>query len=295
MLLVVLILLGLCFGSFVNALCWRLRQQQLTADSRQQLAKEGKNKKLSVIGYQLTAKDLSIWKGRSMCPHCKHTLATLDLIPVLSWLWLKGKCRYCHEPISWQYPLVEVATAALFVISYLFWPYSVSGTQNLLLFGFWLVLLVGFMALIVYDSRWMLLPDKIVYPLIGVALLQLTVQLAFFDAGFSALTAAVWGVLVIAGFFYALFQVSGGRWIGGGDVKLGVILGLVVGGPVNSLLVLFLASLLGSLVAAWLLITKKLRRNSQIAFGPFLIVATIIVYLFGAAIVSWYKNQLLLA
>ncbi|MEX2014368.1 MAG: prepilin peptidase, partial [Candidatus Saccharimonadales bacterium] len=104
MTLVALVLFGLSLGSFINALVWRLWQQE--------------NKK------QKTKNDrrYSILKGRSICPHCKHILQAKDLIPVLSWVLLRGKCRYCNKPISAQYPLVEAGTAALFILSYVFWP-----------------------------------------------------------------------------------------------------------------------------------------------------------------------------
>src|SRR3954465_436221 len=104
MIIAVLVVLGLCLGSFVNALVWRLHEQE-----------EGGSKKAA-------AKKLSIIKGRSMCPHCKHALKPIDLIPVISWLSLRGKCRYCSKPISIQYPIVELSTALLFVVSYIWWP-----------------------------------------------------------------------------------------------------------------------------------------------------------------------------
>src|SRR5690348_8244818 len=107
--------LGLGLGSFVNALVWRLHEQELAEE-------EPKHKRAKGKARQLSAKELSIVSGRSMCPDCHHELAPQDLIPVLSWLWLRGKCRYCSKPISWQYPLVELVTAALFIVSYLSWP-----------------------------------------------------------------------------------------------------------------------------------------------------------------------------
>src|SRR3989344_6490262 len=125
MIVAILIVLGLAFGSFVNALVWRLHEQEERAKSKEQRRKKGKAKntaKLSSHTSVLSSKDLSILKGRSMCPSCKHGLAAKDLVPVLSWLTLRGKCRYCHKPISIQYPLVELITATLFVISYLLWP-----------------------------------------------------------------------------------------------------------------------------------------------------------------------------
>ena len=102
MIIAVLAVLGLVFGSFVNAFAWRLHEQESLLEKK----KKPSAKQLA---------KLSIVKGRSMCPECKHELAAKDLIPVFSWITLKGKCRYCGKPISWQYPAVELATALLFV------------------------------------------------------------------------------------------------------------------------------------------------------------------------------------
>src|SRR4051794_11351319 len=101
----ILLFLGLCFGSFINALVWRVHEQE-------------KGKK---------TRNLSILHGRSQCPHCGHELAAKDLIPVISWLLLKGKCRYCGQPISRQYPAVEATTSGWFLLSYYFWPGGVFG------------------------------------------------------------------------------------------------------------------------------------------------------------------------
>src|ERR1700677_3953472 len=115
MIIFILAIVGLCLGSFVNALVWRLHGQA---------AEKGKKKP-----NQDYLSQLSVAKGRSMCPHCKHQLANRDLIPLLSWLSLKGKCRYCAKAISPQYPLVELITALLFIASYIWWPVALSGAQ----------------------------------------------------------------------------------------------------------------------------------------------------------------------
>jgi len=228
-----------------------------------------------------------------MCVYCGHMLAWYDLVPVLSWLSLGGKCRYCRKSISWQYPVVELVTAALFIVSYLHWQYGFD-TQGIVQLGFWIVFLTGFVALVVYDLRWMLLPDRIVRPLqilAGVYLLFV----AAISQDVQIVLGAIWGVLFSAGLFYVLFQVSAGKWIGGGDVKLAVVLGTLIGGPVNALLMLFIASVFGSLVGLPLMLLGKAKRNTRIPFGPFLILATIIVYLFGASLIDFYKRQLLIA
>lgn len=224
-----------------------------------------------------------------MCPHCKHELAAKDLIPVLSWLSLGGKCRYCDKPISRQYPVVEGLTAALFVASYAWWPVHLGGVQTAVFIA-WLALLTGLVALLVYDIHWMLLPNRIIYPLGAVAGLMAVLRIIDDPHPGSAVLKTVLAVAVGGGVFYLLFQVSNGKWIGGGDVKLGWLLGLAVGTPSKSLLLLFAASLLGSLFSLPLLIQHKANRNTTIPFGPFLIIAAILVQLFGADVLSWYRN-----
>lgn len=272
MVIFVLIILGLCFGSFVNALVWRVYKQDST-------------------GKKATDK-YSILRGRSMCVNCGHTLAWYDLLPVISWISLGGKCRYCKKPISWQYPLVELLTAGLFVLSYMFWPLALGSTLSVQ-FGLWLMLLTGFVALAVYDLRWMILPDRIVFPMQAIAALFLLSVFIASGGDWQVLGGPVAGILSSAGVFYVLFQLSDGKWIGGGDVKLAVVIGLVVGGAAEALLMLFIASVFGSLVGIPLLVQGKVKAKSKMPFGPFLIVATIITVLFGSDLLAWYRQILL--
>ncbi len=268
--------LGLSLGSFVNALVWRIHEQSKLG------AKKSKR-----------ARDLSVMKGRSMCPHCHHVLAPLDLVPLFSWLGLGGKCRYCHKPIGWQYPVVELSLAVLFIVSYVFWPSApLEGAHELIRFGAWLVILTGFMALVVYDIKWMLLPNRIVYPLIVLAALLAAYNLLTATYSWSGLGLSV---AIAGGIFYLLFTVSDGRWIGGGDVKLGALIGLALGDPYLAFFTLFLASMLGTLVVVPGLALKKVSARSRIPFGPFLIVAAIAVKLFGAAVITWYEHYMLAA
>jgi len=277
MIIVLLTVLGLVFGSFVNAFVWRLHEQELL------LSKKSPSKK------QLAR--LSITRGRSMCPHCHHELAARDLIPVVSWIMLGGKCRYCAKPISWQYPLVELLTAALFVVSYQCWPLTLQGL-GLMQFVFWLLFITAFMSLAVYDLRWLLLPNRIVYPLIVIAVVEATLVAVLDNSWRDALNAAI-GALIISGLFYLLFQVSSGNWIGGGDVKLAVVLGLLAGTLLKALLVLFFASLIGTVVSLPASLKANKGLTLRIPFGPFLLSATVIVVLFGSSIVHWYTKTIL--
>ena len=281
MVVVCLIILGLVLGSFSNAAIWRLHMQQ---SGKRQAKRLG-----------LSDRDLSIATGRSVCTRCGHQLSTLDLIPVISYLLLRGKCRYCHKPIE-DTPLLELALPILFVVSYIWWPYDLT-TPSLsfgqVLFGIWLLALVGFVVLAVYDTRWLLLPDRVVFPLIALAAASVIVQATVFHGGLASLATAAWGVLLTAGVFYILYVVSRGAWIGFGDVKLAIVLGLFVGGPVPALLLIFIASLAGSLAAIPLLLRGKSVRATRIPFGPFLLLATAIVMLFGTVLSDWYIGLLI--
>lgn len=271
MIIAFLALIGLCLGSFVNALVWRLHEQ---------------------AGGKKNKKSLSIINGRSMCPHCRHELTANDLIPVFSWLSLGGKCRYCRKSIGWQYPVVELSVSALFVVSYLFWPGDTVTFElaDWLNFGAWLVFITGFMALLVYDLKWMLLPNKVVYPLMVLAGLLAAYNVISGD-GVADVYRLLGSLAIAGGLFLLLFQVSDGKWIGGGDVKLGLLSGLLLADPYKAFLMLLLASTLGTFVVAPGLATKHLKATSRIPFGPFLIIATIIVYLFGASIIDWYRQS----
>lgn len=269
MFIVMLILLGLCLGSFVNALIWRLHVQ------------EGLRSKKEREKYSIT-------KGRSMCMHCKHALTTIDLIPVVSWIYLKGRCRYCGHTIP-DSPISELLAPTLFVISYLYWPLTFN-TEGKVLFTFWLMYLTGFIALALYDLRWYMLPDRIVFPLMYLVGLQISIQLVFFGLSITELLQIGMSILVAGGIFWCLFQVSDGKWIGGGDVKLGFLIGAILASPALSILYIFIASLIGTLISLPLMITGRAKKTSHLPFGPFLLMSTFIVFLFGTLIVDWYKS-----
>lgn len=256
MIILLLIVFGLALGSFVNAFVWRLH--------------EGRD-----------------WvKERSECVHCHHQLAAKDLIPVISYLWLRGKCRYCHKPIN-DSPWVELLVPALFLTSYLTWPLSLTGA-GLFAFIVWLIFIVGFVMLAVYDLKWFLLPDKVVFPLIGLAVVQLLVLGIFYQPFWEVMGGGLIGAVVLSGLFYVLHKVSKGAWIGFGDVKLAIVLGLLAGGLLESALVLFAASVLGMLVALPLLVSGKAKRGTHVPFGPFLLAGMFITELYGRQIIDWY-------
>lgn len=260
--------LGLCFGSFINATVWRIHEQS-------------KKKKPS--------KALSITKGRSMCPHCRHELAAKDLIPVFSWLWLRGKCRYCHKPID-DSPIVELVMAAVFVISYLAWPEPLHGGQWLLL-ATWLACSVGLLALAIYDLKWMLLPNRLIYPTLLIAAVgQVSYILIFSDDILKSFEMLALSLVIASGLFWLIYIASKGKWIGFGDVRLGLVTGTLLADPKLSFLMIFGASVLGSIAAIPAVMHGKKGWSSKIPYGPFLIAATFIMLLFGQSIIDWYQG-----
>lgn len=270
---VLMFVLGSVMGSFVGAMTWRMK----------------------------TNRD---WvRGRSECECCHHKLAVIDLIPIFSYLTLGGRCRYCHKKISRSALVLELAGGSAFLASTMLFPSMVyqewldplASFQSLtpmlsLAMGLWLVCLVIVMALFVYDLRWRLLPNKLVFPLIVISLLLSAVM----NLGLAHVSLMDWlitlglGMLPITGVYGILYLLSRGRWIGLGDVKLGIAIGLLIpwwGG----VLVLFLSNLLASLASIPGLLKRRISGASEIPFGPFLLVATYLVFLLGWAL----KNILL--
>ena len=232
-------------------------------------------------------------KGRSECDKCGHKLGPKDLVPLASWLSTNGKCRYCHKKLSKAYPLAELTCGSAFVLSYIFVPYELNG-YGLIAFGLWLLALVIMTSLVVFDLRWFLLPNKLVYPLQAVALMHWiviivnNVQPITKDLITLALT-----LLVSSGIFYLLHIISSGRWIGDGDVRLGVAMGLFLAGPSEAWLAIFIASLSGVVIALPSLLKSKKALKMKLPFGPMLIMGLFFAYLFGAQIIDWYSRTFL--
>lgn len=240
---------------------------------------------LNVVIYRLE-KEEDFVKGRSYCPGCHHTLTWLDLVPVASFLVLGGKCRYCHKKISIQYPLVEIATGLVFllIINYQVSIINFQSTINLIfLFYITSVLIIIF----VYDLKFYLIPDKVLFPAIAVAFLYRLFQNPNMQL-FNYLLA----VLAASGFFLFIFLISHGKWMGFGDVKLAILLGLLLGFP-NILVGLFLSFFFGAIIGVILIYFQKKGLKSEIPFAPFLIVGTGVALFWGNQIISWYLRFLI--
>lgn len=212
--------------------------------------------------------------GRSHCRSCRKLIAWYDNIPVLSFLLLGGRCRQCHKAISWQYPIVEAVVGLLFVVAAIYSP-----ADSFILARNWFVLAV-FVLIFIMDARWYVILDKVSLPAAAIVVILNIL------AGYS------WQNLLLSatigtGFFLIQYAVSRGKALGGGDVRLGLLLGVALGWP-NILAAIFLGYGIGAVSSVALLIFKKKNWKSIVPLGTFLTVGGVITLLFGDLIVSWY-------
>lgn len=211
--------------------------------------------------------------GRSSCPHCDKQLVWWELIPLLSFIVLQGQCRHCHKPISVQYPLIELWFGVAALI--LFTPLPASLLEFLAA-----VLLLSIVAwltiLAVVDLYTMFLPDAFLVGLSVTTILLITLYFTSLD-----LISVVSGSAVGAGLLFLLWLITGKNGIGFGDVKLMLPLGALLGLK-GTLLLLWLAFILGGIVAFWLLARGKAKLKTPIPFGPFLIIAAVLIILVPA-------------
>lgn len=287
--LILIGILGAAFGSFAGAQVWRLRARQLVEDKKAGEKVSAKElKKLSPLLKKAS-------KDRSRCLSCGHILAWYDLIPLVSWLSLRGKCRYCKKFIGWTEFLLEVGMAALFALSVFLWPMPLASFWQIMMLALWLAALVLLAILFVYDLRWLLLPDIVNIPFIVLGAVFASVKLYLSSDFTSALTSLLGAVFVLSGIYLLLYLFSKARygedktWVGFGDVKLGLGLSLFLGNWLLAFAALFAANLIGTILVLPSMLTGKLRGNSRISFGPLLIAGFLIVWLFSESILNWYQ------
>ncbi|MBD3208199.1 MAG: hypothetical protein GF370_01965, partial [Candidatus Nealsonbacteria bacterium] len=230
------------------------------------------------------AKKESFLIKRSYCPHCKHPLSWHDLFPVASFLSLKGKCRYCQEPISAQYPLVELATGAIFSLVF----YNNLSLLSSVPFDFWILNLFFLffvssvlIIIFVYDLKHYIIPDKIIFPAILIAT-GWRLGIAIFYEPYQEFTIlnGFLSALGAAAFFFSIVWLSKGKGMGMGDVKFVILMGMLLGFP-EILMALLLSFLLGSVVGVFLIMTGKKGLKSEVPFAPFLVTGTFLVMFCG--------------
>ena len=261
MFLMLLFILGLTIGSFLNCVIYRLEKNQ---------------------GFIL---------GRSFCPSCHHVLNWRDLIPLLSFISLKGKCRYCQKPISRQYPLVELLTGALFLLNFLILSPSLSAF-DLLRLVYYLIVSCLLIVIFIFDLKYYLIPDQFVYSAIAVSAVWYFASSFFFSFYTSReIFNFIYSAIGSALFFLSIYLLTRKKGMGFGDVEVAFFMGLLLGFP-NIIVALFLAFFSGALVGIILMVFNKKTLKSELAFGPFLTAATLFSLFFGQSLIDLYLGFL---
>jgi prepilin signal peptidase PulO-like enzyme (type II secretory pathway) len=277
---------GLAVGSFINVVVYRLNNPDSIPDRK---------KRRSGI--------VSLLGGRSFCDRCKHKLAWFDNLPLVSFIFLKRKCRYCRSPISWQYPLVELATGILTVLVVFFvHPRSeicrhsggvfnlcfpggvfITNYQLLITVIYYLLITYFLITIFVSDLLYQTIPDEISYPAMAVVFLWSVTKAGFLNAILAGLGAAL--------FFLFLHLITSGRGMAIGDVKLAGLLGFFLGWP-KIIVALYLAFLGGALIGSILILTKRQRFGQPVPFGPFLTSAALLTFFYGEKMIAFYLDFL---
>ncbi len=246
-----ILILGWCIGSFLNVVIYRL------------------------------PRGLSVVWGRSFCPKCKKKISWFDNVPLVSFILLKGHCRFCRSPISIRYPVVELLTGVLFVLASK--PYlsnlSYLGIAEV---GLTLVLFSSLIAIFFIDLEHQIIPDQILLPVIVLFVLR------------SLLTTNYWLLATGLGaalFLFLIWAITKGKGMGLGDVKLAFLLGLFLGWP-KIVFAFYVAFLTGAVAGIILVLSGKAKLKGKIAFGPFLISAALVSFLWGDKILNWVGKLL---
>ena len=249
---IIIFFLGLALGSFLNSWIWRTRE------------------------------NIKIGSGRSMCPVCMRQLTWSENIPVFSYLFLRGRCRTCKNLIPKHFIFVEAATPFIFML--VAWQNLSSQTLVPALFFRDIIFSILLIIIFVYDWLYQeILPSVILVGVVAGLLFNIYLHVSP--------ASMLIGLLAAGGFFYLQFIISKAKWIGGGDISMGVMMGLWLGWPVV-LVALFLAYVCGAIVGLALIASGKKQLSSAVPFGTYLALATFVVLLWGNQIISWYMNFL---
>jgi leader peptidase (prepilin peptidase)/N-methyltransferase len=287
MIYILLAFLGLCFGSFMGAQVWRLRARQLEEEKQAGETYDKKEyKRLKpLIDHTMT-------DDRSRCLACGHQLSGRDLIPLVSWLSTRGRCRYCKHAIGWFEPLIELGMMSFFIVSYAIWPQPLEGISlDTIAFVLWLGFGTMLIGLFAYDLKWFLLPDQLIFPSMVLAAALAEIHVVQAEDAATAILSLNMGIAILSGLYLVIYSVGnyiGRQWIGFGDVKLGLVLALALADWKLALLTLFLANLIGCFIVLPLMAKGKLARANRIPFGPLLIAGFFLTVVFGQSIVDWY-------
>ena len=277
-----LTILGLLVGSFLNVVIYRL-PLMLERSWQQEYQEYFGEETADATTKEVQPERFNLLVPRSACPHCGHPISALENIPLVSWLWLRGRCRDCQAPISARYPLVELLTGlASGCVAWHFtpgWP----------LYGA-LLLTWTLIALTFIDLDKMLLPDQLTLPLLWAGLLlNLLGGLASLQ---DAVIGAIAGYLLLWSLYWSFKLLTGKEGMGYGDFKLLAALGAWLGWQ-SLPLILILSSVVGAVVGITLMLLRRHQQGNPIPFGPYLAMAGWIALIWGESITRWYLQTLL--
>ncbi len=237
---------GMVFGSFLNCLVYRLHTHKTIL-------------------------------GRSFCPKCKQKIKWYDNIPIVSFIFLKARCRSCHKRISWQYPAIELIMGLLFALS--IWLH-IEELSLLVVLQDWIIFFT-LLFVFVYDLKYSEIEDVVLLPATALVLIfSLLLGQSFVSIMFSA--------LIGVSFFGIQYLITKGKGIGLGDLRIGLFMGIVCGSWQYLLVAIFFAYIIGALVSLILISRGKKKMKSVIPLGPFLAIGTLIAFLFGDKIITLY-------
>jgi len=237
---------------------------------------------LNVVADRLVSGE-SIFFGRSHCDFCRKILGVIDLVPVLSFVSSFGLCRYCKKKLSLAYPLSEVLTGSMFLLSAfsarVFVGNFYVGRRSLLMFAYFAIVSCFYIIIFLADAKYQIIPTRVVIPAI------VFVAVFYFILGFEPVDLI--SAVSLAGFFWFLFAVTKGKGMGFGDVRLALLIGLFNRFP-NNVLAIFSAFVLGSVFSVILMVFGKKSMKDRIAFGPFMLLGSVLAFILGDVFFAWY-------
>jgi len=249
---------------------------------------------LSVVNYRVRKSEKGIFFGRSKCPYCQKNLKIYQLIPIISYIVGRGRCMFCKKKISITYPLLELSTGIIFLVLFIHIPFieiTSLGIAHFSLFSLIHFLYLGFVSLcfigiFFYDIQYLEIPEIYIFPTIAIIFLWgiFSPTLSLYDMAMGGGIAAI--------FFGSQVLLSKEKWLGIGDVQLGILIGLFFGWKLF-FVSLFIIYFIGLIIALILMALKKVKRNSQIPFAPFLITGSFITLFFGQNILDLYISTFL--
>jgi prepilin signal peptidase PulO-like enzyme (type II secretory pathway) len=260
--MILLVVLGAGLGSFACCQAWRIRKHDKSR--------------------------------RSHCMNCDYQLKWFDNIPILSWLFLRGKCRKCGKKIGWAELFSELLMAVAFGLSFWLWPWRAAfiagDVFEIIKFAIFLVELVIFGILFVYDAKWKEMPTNILVAgmAVGLAYYGIVVTQTIVGGSFelSGLMSLAGAMLILPGFYYFMYRMSKEKWVGGGDPMLCVPMALMLGNFWLAMACLFISNVIGSIVMVPVTTVKR-QKHAMIPLGPFLILGFLVIFFWQSEILGF--------